>query len=97
MKIINSISILSIVGILTIIFSTLVKIVGYPNQIFKNFKQKSTKGLLSSLIILSFLSYFFWCVYGILRKDLVVIVGHSLGVVVTSIVLFQIIKYRTTK
>ncbi len=83
-----------IVGILTIIFGVIVKIVGFPDQIISNRKRKSTKGLSTKFILLSFIAYSLWTLHGILTHDLVVAVGQGVGIITTGIILYQIWIYR---
>jgi uncharacterized protein with PQ loop repeat len=88
----------SIVGLATIFFGILVKIIGIPDQIRQNFVRKSTEGVSLANQATGFLAYFFWTFYGFLRHDPVLIYGQFLGVVTTSIVLYQFAIYaRRTK
>lgn len=86
---------ISIVGVLTVACSYGIKFIGFPDQIRKVRKRKSTKELSKPLFIFSFISYIFWTLYGILKNDWVVIAGQSVGVVVAGVVLWQIYKYRS--
>ncbi len=86
-----------IIGILTTVLSIAVKVVGFPDQIKKNYKRKSTEGLSVSFYILSFLVYILWVLHGILQKDWVVTFGQGLGVVTTGMILYQIYIYRKQK
>lgn len=90
----NHFTFVSIVGFLTIVITTLVKLFGFPDQIRQNHRRKSTKGLSSLFVIITFISYTIWSLYGSLRKDLVVVIGHGLGVVTSGIILLQILIYR---
>ncbi len=82
------------VGTLTVIVSLLTKLIGLPAQIRQNFIRKSTKGVSAVLIILLCLSYSLWTFYGFLKKDLFLIIGHSIGIITTGIIVLQIIKYK---
>lgn len=86
-----------VIGILTAGVSILVKIIGLPDQIRKNYKRKSTKGLSSSFFILGFASYVLWTVYGLLRSDLVVVLGQGFGMITMGIIVYQIFIYRGVK
>jgi len=86
--------IIFIIGILTTILSLLAKLVGFPDQIKKNYTRKSTEGVSSTFFILAFLSYLLWTIHGILKNDWVVYIGQGLGVITTGVVLFQIYLYR---
>lgn len=93
----NNISFAAIVGSLTVIFAILVKIIGLPHQIKQNYRRQSTEGLSLTYFVLSFLSYIFWTLHGILKKDSVVISGQFMGVVTTGIILYQIWLYHPSK
>jgi len=86
-----------VIGFLTVAVSILVKLIGFPDQIRKNFKRKSTEGLSTYFYILSFLVYVLWTTHGFLQKDRVLILGQSLGIVTTGIILYQIFLYRNKK
>lgn len=83
-----------IIGVLTTVLSIAVKIVGFPDQIKKNYKRKSTEGLSVPFYVLSFLVYILWVLHGILQKDWVVALGQGLGVVTTGMILYQVYIYR---
>ncbi|UBB89934.1 hypothetical protein J4771_00865 [Candidatus Kaistella beijingensis] len=85
-----------IIGILTVVTSLAVKIIGYPTQIMKIHKNKNVDNLSITLAIISFVTYICWTIHGIIKNDVVVIAGQSLGIVTSGILLFQILKYRNT-
>lgn len=84
----------AIVGFLTVGLGVLVKLVGFPDQMRRNYKSKSTKGLSTAFIALSFLAYTMWTLHGILVKDMVIVIGQGLGIVTTGAILIQIYVYR---
>jgi uncharacterized protein with PQ loop repeat len=86
-----------IIGFLTTTLSILVKVIGFPDQIRKNYKRKSTEGVSTSFYILSFLVYVLWTVHGILQKDMVVVFGQGLGIITTGAIVYQIYLYRKQK
>jgi uncharacterized protein with PQ loop repeat len=86
-----------IIGILTTVLSILVKVVGFPDQIRKNYKRKSTEGLSIWFYLLSFLVYVLWTLHGILQNDLVLVLGQGLGIITTGVILYQIYLYRSKK
>ena len=90
----QTITFTAIVGVLTIALGILVKLVGFPDQIRRNYQNKSTKGLSSAFVVLSFFAYFMWTLHGILIHDMVVVVGQGLGIITTGAILWQIYKYR---
>jgi len=83
-----------VVGALTIFFGILVKVIGIPDQIRQNYRRKSTDGISLANQTVGFLAYFFWTFYGFLRHDRVLILGQSLGVITTAIILYQFALYR---
>ena len=83
-----------IIGLLTTILSILIKVIGFPDQIKKNYKRKSTEGLSSTFYILSFITYMLWTLHGVLQKDWVVILGQGLGIITTGIIVYQIFLYK---
>jgi len=83
-----------IIGILTVITSLAVKIIGYPAQIFEIKKKMSVEGISLTLSTTSFITYICWTIHGILQNDNVIIIGQSLGVLMSGIVLWQVIIYR---
>ena len=97
MEILTSITFAGIIAILTLTFGILVKIIGFPDQIIKNYKRKSTEGLSTKFIILSVIVYLLWTIHGFLQKDWVLFFGQGLGIITTGIILIQIIYYKNTK
>jgi len=59
----------AIIATLTLIFGVVVKVIGFPDQIRKNYTRKSTKGLSTTFIALSFTAYALWTIHGIIRDD----------------------------
>lgn len=83
-----------VIGFLTTVLSILIKIVGFPDQIKKNYQRKSTEGVSSSFYVLSFVTYLLWTIHGLLQKDMVIILGQGLGIITTGIIVLQILKYK---
>lgn len=90
----NGVNIAVIVAILTVIFGVLVKIIGFPDQIKGNYKRKSTKGLSTTFIVLSFITYTLWTLHGYFQNDPVLAIGQGIGIVTTGIILYQIWLYK---
>lgn len=90
-------SLIVIIGFLTTTLSILVKVVGFPDQIRKNFQRKSTEGISTAFYILSFTVYILWTFYGILQKDWVVTLGQGLGIITTGTIVWQIFLYKKRK
>lgn len=89
-----NINIAAIVAILTIIFGVIVKVVGFPDQMRNNYKRKSTKGLSTTFMVLSFITYTLWTLHGFFQKDPVLAIGQGIGIITTGIILYQIWIYR---
>jgi len=87
----------AIVGILTVIFGVIVKIIGFPAQIKTNHQRKSTKGLSTTFVGLSFIAYVLWTLHGVLKNDPVLYIGQGIGIITTGIILYQIWIYRNNK
>lgn len=83
------------ISILTIIFSFLVKIVGFPAQIKLLLTHKDTANISKTFYLLNFISYFLWTIHGFNQGDKIVIVGQGLGVIASGIVLYLL--FRRTK
>lgn len=94
MDFLQTITFAGIVGVLTTIIGIVVKIIGLPDQIRKNLRRKSTEGLSTTFMLLSFLAYCLWTLHGLLRHDLVLVIGQGLGILTTAIIIWQIFIYR---
>ena len=84
----------SIIGILTVVSSYALKLIGFPSQIRKMQKAKSVEGLSPWLIIFSFTSYLLWTLHGIIKGDWVLIFGQGIGVVMTLVVISFYLKIK---
>jgi len=91
------ITLVIVIGFLTTVLSILVKVIGFPDQIRKNYKRKSTEGVSTTFYILSFTVYILWTIYGLLQKDWVVTLGQGLGIITTGAIVYQIYVYRKRK
>lgn len=92
------IALIPVVGTIVAMLSVSSKLIGAPDQIRKNFKRKSTEGLSFLFYGFSFITYFFWALYGALREDWVVFLAHGfLGCITTGIILYQFFTYRNRK
>jgi uncharacterized protein with PQ loop repeat len=88
------VSLVSVVGLATVLSSILSKVIGIPDQIRQNFTRKSTEGVSLANQTVTFIAYFFWTFYGLIQHDLVLIWGQALGVILTAVVLYQSALYR---
>lgn len=83
-----------VIGVLTVVFGILVKLIGFPDQFRLNYKRKSTYGVSTLFIVLSLIAYMFWTIHGLLRSDWVLILGQGLGIITTGLIIAQIIIYK---
>lgn len=90
-------TLIGVIGTATTIVAVLVKFVGLPDQVVKNYKRKSTEGLSVPFFLLGLLSYALWTFYGILKGDKVVALGQGAGVLTMGIIAYQIWLYRKKK
>lgn len=93
----DTVSLILLIGTLTVIVSIVTKLIGLPDQIRQNYIRKSTTGVSTILFFSLFLSYTLWTFYGLLKNDLFLMIGHSIGIITTGIIIFQIIKYHSNK
>jgi uncharacterized protein with PQ loop repeat len=87
-------TLISIVSILTLIASYSIKLIGFPEQIQKIRRTKSTDGLSKSIFITSFVSFVLWVIYGLLKEDYTIVFAQGIGVIVGGVTLFYMWKYR---
>lgn len=87
-------TLIGVIGTATTIIAVLVKFVGLPDQVIKNYKRKSTEGLSVPFFLLGLLSYALWTFYGILKGDKVVALGQGAGVLTMGVIAYQIWLYR---
>lgn len=81
-------------GILTIIASWLIKLIGFPHQMRMIINSKSSKNISAPLISLTFFSYILWTVYGFVTNDIVIILGHAIGIIASGVTLLLLYKYK---
>lgn len=94
MELFTTITFAGVIATLTLIFGILVKIIGFPDQIIKNYKLKSTEGLSTKFIVLSIIVYILWTIHGFLQDDWVLIIGQGLGIITTGVIFGQILWYK---
>ncbi len=85
---------MSIISILTITFSWLIKLVGFPHQIRKMIKAKSSENVSLLLVCLTFISFILWTIYGIIKNDYVIVYGQGIGVISSGVTIYYLIKFR---
>ncbi len=83
-----------LVGVLGMVMSYVVALVGLPSQILENYRRKSTEGLSLMLWVLSLLNISSWFAYGLLRGDRWIIAANVPWLVFIPILLLQFWIYR---
>ena len=87
-------SIMSPIGIITIILSLVVTGFGLTSQVRKNSKRKSMEGLSFFYFFILAISYTLWVIYGFVLKDLVLILPMSIGAIMSWVVVLQFYVYK---
>jgi uncharacterized protein with PQ loop repeat len=90
----SNLSLELIIGPLTIAWAFVVKFVGFPSQIKRIHQNKSIKDISTTYFVIGFIAYVLWTIHGIVKQDMVVIIGQGLGIITTGIILGQIIYYK---
>ncbi len=85
---------MNIIGIITVSLSLVVTGIGLTAQVRKNSKRKSMEGLSFFYFLILAISYTFWVVYGIVLKDLVLIIPMSIGSIMSWVVVVQFYFYK---
>ena len=83
-----------VIAALTLVVGILVKVIGFPDQFYRNYKHKSTEGLSTIFMLLTLLAYILWTIHGILQKDWVLIIGQGIGIITTALIVIQIYYYK---
>lgn len=86
-----------IISYLTVVSTFAVKLIGFPSQIRKVRKVGHIDGVSILYFFLAFVAYVLWTVHGILKNDYTIIVGQSLGVIGTGILLIVLFKMAVKK
>lgn len=84
----------TIIGVLTVISSYALKLIGFPAQIKKMKKNNNIDGLSPWLILFSMLSYILWTLHGIVKGDWVLILGQGVGVIMASVVIYYYLQIK---
>jgi uncharacterized protein with PQ loop repeat len=81
------------IKITTVVLSLLVTGFGLSAQVRKNHSRRSVEGLSLFYFLLLAISYSFWSFYGMVQKDLVLIIPMTLGMIMSWIVVGQFWLY----
>lgn len=83
-----------IIWSLAVIFSILTKIIWWPDQVRKIYKEKSTKQISTIYIAIWLVSHSLWVAHWLIKNDFYLVIWQFLWVVLMWIILFQIYIYR---
>lgn len=83
-----------VLKIVTVGLSLLVTCIGLTTQVRKNYQRKSTEGLSFFYFFILAISYSFWTIYGLVQKDLVLIIPMGLGMLMSGVVVIQCLIYQ---
>lgn len=83
-----------IFGTLAVIASLTIALVGFPAQIYRNYKRQSCDGVAPSLMYSAFVAYLLWTLYAWTKPDYFLMVTDTTGVILTSILIIQNIYYK---
>lgn len=79
--------------ILGLAAATLTTIAGLP-QLVKIIKMKETRDLSLEMYLLMFAGISLWFVYGIIKKDLPLIIGNLITIIITGTIIALKLKYK---
>lgn len=82
--------VINIIGFSAAILTTF----GFVPQFLKTVKTKQTAGLSLHMMIQMSLGLLLWFIYGLLRKDIVLIAANSVGFLIIFSTLVIYLKYR---
>ena len=84
---------MEVLGTLAVIASLTILVIGLPQQIYRNYQQKSCKGLAPLLIYSAFVTYTLWGLYGWMKPDYFLAISQTPGSIITLILIFQLLYY----
>ena len=70
--------------------------VAFIPQVYKVWQTKSVSGLSLTMYLIFFSGVFLWLVYGLIINSLPMILGNSITLLLTSIILYFLIKSKGT-
>jgi len=79
-----------IIGIIAAILTT----ISFLPQAIKAIKTKDTKGISLTMYTLFFLGVTLWLIYGVLMKDLPIILANSITFLLSGTILILKVKYK---
>ncbi|KRO87465.1 MAG: SemiSWEET transporter [Bacteroidetes bacterium] len=83
---------IELIGFLAAVLTT----VAFIPQVYKVWQTKSVSGLSLTMYLIFFSGVFLWLVYGLIINSLPMILGNSITLLLTSIILYFLIKSKGT-
>ena len=83
---------IELIGFLAAVLTT----VAFIPQVYKVWQTKSVSGLSLTMYLIFFYGVFLWLVYGLIINSLPMILGNSITLLLTSIILYFLIKSKGT-
>ncbi|MFC1786812.1 SemiSWEET transporter [Halobacteriota archaeon] len=87
---IRHVDVFTIIGLVAATFTT----ISFVPQVIRTIKTKHTKDLSLAMYSIFTTGIFLWLVYGILVKDLPIIIANSITLLFTSAILILKVKYK---
>ena len=81
---------IELIGFLAAVLTT----VAFIPQVYKVWQTKSVSGLSLTMYLIFFSGVFLWLVYGLIINSLPMILGNSITLLLTSIILYFLIKSK---
>lgn len=85
---------MQIMGMIAVIVTLALVAYGLTSQIYKNYKNKNTKGLSLPFFALGFMSWCVWSIYGWMRNDFFIGFSQTVGSAMNAVILLQFWLYR---
>jgi MtN3 and saliva related transmembrane protein len=83
---------IELIGFIAAILTT----VAFVPQVYKVYQTKSVSGMSLTMYIIFFCGVLLWLVYGLIINSLPMIIGNTITVVLTSIILYFLLKSKRT-
>ncbi|OGY62858.1 MAG: hypothetical protein A2745_01350 [Candidatus Harrisonbacteria bacterium RIFCSPHIGHO2_01_FULL_44_13] len=85
---------MQIMGVIAVIVTLVLVAYGLTSQIYRNYKNKNTRGLSLSFFFLGFMSWCVWSIYGWMRGDFFIGFAQTVGGAMNAVILLQFWLYR---
>lgn len=81
---------IELIGFIAAILTT----VAFVPQVYKVYQTKSVSGMSLTMYLIFFCGVLLWLVYGLIINSLPMIIGNTITVVLTSIILYFLLKSK---